>query len=133
MSKQYLMGCDYVDLESPVGTVVISQIEDSHLVSVEVFPENQSKESFEDAEFNNIVDIREVAVDSDFFHLRNMPKCDWETEHKVRDVVIFGIRKMIATIQNMEDLRDEMYIDGSLKIPVYESYRVIREMFRKSN
>lgn len=130
-NKQYILGCDYVSLSSPVGEVVISQIEDSHLVSVEIFPENQSKESFENAEFCNILDMREVAVDSDFFQINNTPKCNWEEYHELRNVVTFGIRKMIASIQNMLDLQDEVYKDGSLVVPVYSSYTCIRDIFRK--
>ena len=111
-----------MQIETELGVIDINQIEDGTYFSVEIFPPNQSKDSFEDAEFNNIWDITdEDGLNMDFMQLKHTPnEWNWTQLCDMTDKAICGLFSMLSTIQNIDELK---------KSPIYENLLVIRNKY----
>ena len=111
-----------MQIETELGVIDINQVEDGTYFTVEIFPPNQSKESFEDAEFNNIWDITsEDSLNMDFMQLKHTPnEWNWEQLCDMTDKAVCGLFSMLSTIQNLDEWK---------KSPLYEELRVIRNKY----
>ena len=95
-------------IDTELGVIDMNQIENSTTFSIEIFPPNQNEESFENAEFNNIIDISgEDGLNPDFFHLSHHPKnWTWEQTCDMEQNAIQGIYELVKTVKNISDLKD---------------------------
>ena len=79
---------DHKDLETELGIIDIWQIENGELLTVEIFPNNQTDESFQAGEFTNVWNI--LDIDSNI--LSKYPK-EWtakqrqEIEQKAKELL----------------------------------------------
>lgn len=122
---------DHAQMETELGVIDIWQIEGGELFTVEIFPNNQSEESFEKGEFTNVWNALEVAVNMDFVKFTHRPKewnwkqvCDME-----QNAVTLIFSEMLSTIQNLEDLKEVKLKDGT---EVYDSLKVIRNKYNNN-
>lgn len=110
MYKAFKLAQNNLQIATELGLIDINQIEDGANFSVEIFPPNQSKESFENAEFNNIFNIIDICVDMDFQYFKYTPDhWTWEQKCAMLDKVLQGMYSLVATITNIEDFRGEEY------------------------
>lgn len=84
-----------LQIETELGIIDINQIENSIKFSVEIFPINQSTTSFEEAEFNNIVDIRDLKSNS--FELLYCPQ-SW-TREQICEIYLIVYNNLIKLIK----------------------------------
>lgn len=80
-----------LEIETELGIIFFNQIEELSLFSIEIFPTNQSKESFEKAEFNNISDIKNDKVFLKYYP-KEWTKEQWEymeklTKHGIAEIL----------------------------------------------
>ena len=131
MGTTYNLELDTFEFETDVelGTLQIEQVENSNKIMVELFPNNQTKESFENAEFSAVFDILELAPNMDNFIRFPVPETatdeqKWEISHAIHD----GIYDMLETIRNIKDFEDvEVNAYGlNDKTPIYSTLEVIR-------
>lgn len=112
---------DHAQMETELGIIDIWQIEGAELLTVEIFPLNQSDKSFENGEFTNVWNALEVAVNMDFAKFTHRPKeWNWEQTREMEQNAVTLIFEMLSTIQNLEDLREVKLKDGT---EVYESVK----------
>lgn len=110
-----------IQADTRLGVIDINQIEDGTVFSVEFFPPNQDKESFEKAEFANFINIADVDnLNPDFMHFNNHPKWSHNKYYEMKDLAITNLFCLLATIENLEDFKDK---------PIYETLRVIRNKY----
>ena len=121
------LNTDQVQVETGLGTIDIWQVEGSEIFTIEIFPPNQSEESFEKAEFTNVWSVLETACNMDFVKFTHRPKeWTWEQVCDMEQLAVTAIFEMLSTIQNLEDFKDTKLKDGT---PVYESLKVIRNKY----
>ena len=103
-----LLGKSNTQIDTELGIIDINQIENSTIFSIEIFPFDQSNESFESAEFNNFHNIAdEDGLNPDFFSLPYHPSnWTWEQRCDVEQSAIQGIYELIKTVKNVDDLKD---------------------------
>lgn len=107
--------------EISIGTIQMEQIENGTKVAVELFPDNQSKESFEDAEFSKIYDLLELSI----FRMQILtqfpvPKGTTEEDiYKISRAVANGVTVMLESIMNLEDFKGTMININDRNIPIY--------------
>ena len=109
-------------VETGLGVIDICQVEDSTTFVVEIFPENQSKESFEDAEFSNKWDIiSDEVLNPDFVRLRHVPReWSWEQVCDMEQLAVTCLYEMLSTIKNLDSFRGTS---------IYEDLKVIRNKY----
>ena len=78
---------DHAEMETELGIIDIWQIEKGEKFTVEIFPPNQSDESFQKGEFTNVWNVLEVAASMDFVRLNHVPS-SWSWEQKC-EMVLF--------------------------------------------
>lgn len=101
-----------LQIETELGVIDINQIEDSTCFSIEIFPPNQDKDSFENAEFNNIVDINreEDSLNPDFFNLVHHPRnWTWEQKCEMNFKAHDGLMELLKTCTNLGEQRDTKF------------------------
>ena len=96
--------------DTSLGTIQIEQVENGTKIIVELFPENQSKESFESAEFSQVYDLLELApcCKSGNYNI-NFPFPSGTTEEQkdeIGRVIIRGVESMLETVLNLRDLTE---------------------------
>ena len=104
-----------------IGTVQIEQVENGTKIIVELFPNNQSKESFESAEFSKVYDILELAPYSTF-NLSQFPVPEGTTEEELDELsgaVHRGVDSMLETILNLQDFKNVQVHAHGQDIPIY--------------
>ena len=110
--------------DTSIGTIQIEQVENGTGIIVELFPENQSKESFESAEFSQVYNILELAPCCIYgYDNLNFPYPTGTTEEEKGEVVraiLRGVESMLETILNLQDLKD---------LPVYPIIERIRKEY----
>jgi hypothetical protein len=93
-----------------IGTLQMEQVENGTKIIVELFPENQSKESFEDAEFSQVYDLLELAPCCIYAYENiNHPVPEGTTEEQKEEVaraILRGVESMLETTLNLQDLKD---------------------------
>ena len=93
-----------------IGTLQIEQIENGTKIIVELFPENQSKESFESAEFSQVYDILDLApLCSAVLYNISFPLPEGATKEQEKEInvaIVRGIRAMLETTLNWRDFKD---------------------------
>lgn len=117
-----------------IGTLQIEQIENGTKVIVELFPENQSKESFESAEFSEVYDILELAVKHGYnldFPMPNNATEDDLTELSMS--VFMAVGDMLGTIRNIQDFKDVKVNFHDEEIEIYPILEKLRIKELKSN
>ena len=96
--------------DTSIGTIQIEQVENGTGIIVELFPENQSKESFESAEFSQVYDILELAPCCKNGNYNfNFPFPTGTTEEQKEEVgraIVRGVESMLETTLNLYDLKD---------------------------
>ena len=123
---------DHAQMETELGIIDIWQIEGGELFTVEIFPNNQSEESFEKGEFTNVWNALEVAVNMDFVKFTHRPKeWTWEQTCEMEQNAVTLIFEMLSTIQNLEDLKEVKIrvVGNASEIPIYEDVKVIRNKY----
>lgn len=113
-----------------IGTLQIEQIENGTKVVVELFPENQSTESFESAEFSKVYDILELGVKHGYN--LNFPMPDNATEDDLTELSmsVFGsVRDMLSTIRNLQDFKGVKVNFHDEEIEVYPILEKLRKEF----
>ena len=87
--------------DTSLGTLQIEQVENGTKIMVEFFPNNQSKESFENAEFSEVYDILELSPLAlnmkDLFMLR----MQHATNQLDNPMQIAAVKKDIARIKTI--------------------------------
>lgn len=96
--------------DTSLGTIQMEQVENGTKIIVELFPENQSKESFESAEFSQVYDLLELApcCKSGNYNI-NFPFPSGTTEEQkdeIGRVIIRGVESMLETTLNLRDLTE---------------------------
>ena len=90
-----------------IGTLQMEQIENGTKVIIELFPDNQSKESFENAEFSKVYDLLEL-VEKHGYNL-DFPMPDNATEDDLTELsmsVFLGVETLMETILNLQDFKE---------------------------
>ena len=110
--------------DTSLGTIQIEQVENGTGIIVELFPENQSKESFESAEFSQIYNILELATccKSGNYNF-NFPFPTGTTKEQKEEVgraILRGVESMLETTLNLCDLKD---------LPVYTIIESLRKNY----
>lgn len=110
--------------DTSLGTIQIEQVENGTGIIVELFPENQSKESFESAEFSQVYNILELApcCKSGNYNF-NFPFPTGTTKEQKEEVgraIIRGVESMLETTLNLSDLKD---------LPVYAIIESLRRNY----
>ena len=114
-----------------IGTLQIEQIENSTKVAIELFPNNQTKESFEEAEFCKIYDILELGVKHGY-NLKDFPMPDNATEDDLTELsmsVFGGVDLMLETIRNLQDFKEVKVNFNGEEIEVYPILEKLRKEF----
>ena len=122
---------DHAQVETKLGIIDIWQIEGGELFTVEIFPPNQSDESFQKGEFTNVWNALEIAVNMDFARLRDVPQnWDWQQTRYIEQEAVTALFKLLSTIQNLEDLKEVKINEGNnLFTPVYSSVEAVRNKY----
>lgn len=126
MGKTYDLDLDTFEYEEDVelGTIQMEQVENSNKVIVELFPNNQSKESFENAEFSQVYDLFELAPCClKAYDNINHPLpvgTTKEQRDEVNRAILRGVESMLETTLNLYDLRE---------LPVYPVIETIRRNY----
>lgn len=122
--------------DTSLGTLQIEQVENGTKIMVEFFPHNQSKESFENAEFSEVYDILELSplalntgVKGNFnkIYPTGITK---EQEHEIDRAIVNGISSMLETILNLEDFRGvkiNTFTKG--EVAIYPTLETIRREY----
>lgn len=114
-----------------IGTLHVEQIENSTKVIIELFPNNQSKESFENAEFSQVRDILELAVKRGY-NLGTFPMPDNATEDDLTELsmsVFGGVDILLETILNLQDFKGVKVNFEGEEIEVYPILEKLRKEF----
>ena len=124
MAVKLNLTTDHAQTETELGVIDIWQIEGAELLTVEIFPPNQSDKSFENGEFTNIWNALEAAANMDFMKFTHRPK-EWNLEqtYEMEQNAVTLVFEMLSTVQNLEDLKEVKLKDGT---EVYESVKAIR-------
>jgi hypothetical protein len=121
--------------DTSIGTIQIEQVENSTKIMVEFFPIDQSKESFESAEFCKVYDILELAPYHDY-NLRNFPLPEGTTEDQLNEVslaIFNGVDNLLETILNIQDFKDvQVHVHGK-DVPVYPVLEEMRKNYLLTN
>ena len=122
----------YKQIETELGTIDIEQVEDGIQFIVEIFPTGQTNDSFQNAEFCNVWNALECAVNPDFTYLYNIPE-NWTHKQRceVECEVTTTILNMLGSIQNLEDFREVTIFEKGIEIPVYDSLKVLNNNYVK--
>ena len=137
MGTTYTLKLDTFEYEedTSLGTIQMEQIEESNKIAVELFPNNQSKESFENAEFSQIYDIFELApivIGTGFkgeFSSITPTNATEEQKEEIHDAIRHGVGDMLETIINIYDFTDTKINSFYGEIPLYPILKTIRENF----
>lgn len=117
------------------GTVQMEQVENGTKVIVEYFPTNQSKESFESAEFSQVYDLLELSIcrsDNNINH--PVPEGTTEEEKiEITKAILDGTDVMLETILNLEDFKDVEIQSTRGTIPIYPILKSLREDYLLNN
>ena len=127
--------------DTELGTLQIEQVENGTKIMIEFFPNNQSKESFEKAEFSEVCDILELAPLTFSTGIRRNFSKIYPTgitqaqEYEIDNAIINGVSAMLETILNLQDFKGTKitsYTKGEIEIyPILETLRkefLIREI-----
>lgn len=124
---------DHAQVETKLGIIDIWQIEGGELFTVEIFPPNQSKESYEAGEFVTVWNVLEIATNMDFAELKHAPReWNWQQVCFMEQEAVTALFELLAGIENLEDFKNVKYNDRGMQIPVYESLRVIRNKYNSN-
>ena len=97
--------------DTSLGTLQIEQVENGTKIIVELFPENQSKESFESAEFSQVYDILDLAPCCIYgYDNLNFPYPVGTTEDQKGEVIraiLRGVESMLETTLNLYDFEGQ--------------------------
>ena len=94
--------------DTSIGTLQIEQVENGTKIMVEFFPCNQSKESFENAEFCEVYDIIELApltlkdLHANFYKIYPSG-ITHEQEFEINSAIMNGVVSLLETILNLND------------------------------
>ena len=97
--------------DTSLGTLQIEQVENGTKIMVEFFPHNQSKESFENAEFSEVYDILELsplALNTGLkgnFNKIYPTGITKEQGQEIDKAISNGISSMLETILNLQDFK----------------------------
>ena len=99
--------------DTSLGTLQIEQVENGTKIMVEFFPYNQSKESFENAEFCEVYDIIDLApltlkeLMANFYKV--YPKgITHEQEFEINSAIMNGVVSLLETILNLNDFENSI-------------------------
>ena len=110
--------------DTSIGTIQIEQVENGTKIIVELFPENQSKESFESAEFSKVYDIIDLAPCCIYgYDNLNFPYPVGTTEDQKGEVIraiLRGVESMLETMLNLRDFTEH---------PAYSTLEKIRRTY----
>lgn len=120
---------DYED-NLEIGTLQIEQIENGTKIIIELFPNNQTKESFENAEFSKVYDILELAL----FHGYNLdfPVPEGTTEDQLTELsmsVFNGVDLMLESTQNIKDFKNVTVHSQGVEVPIYPVLEKLRKNY----
>lgn len=122
-----------VENDLNIGTLQIEQIENGTKVIVELFPENQSTESFESAEFSKVYDILELALccfRTDCTINHPVPVGTTEADkQEISKAVCEGVSSMLETIRNLQDFKEEKVTSYQGEISIYPILEKLRKEF----
>ena len=99
--------------DTSLGTLQIEQVENGTKIMVEFFPHNQSKESFENAEFSEVYDILDLApmTVKEFignFHQIYPKGTTHEQEKEINHALLEGVISLLETTRNLQDLKEHV-------------------------
>lgn len=97
--------------DTSTGTLQIEQVENGTKIMIEFFPHNQSKESFENAEFCEVFDIIELAPLTlkelhANFHKIYPSGTTQEQEFEINSAIMNGVVSLLETILNLKDFEN---------------------------